>query len=177
MATECGVGECWSNCEQQLTKKQVVETCTKHVSSSLGPEPFVRKNCIAGVWRGNRIAVMDFACAKGPSTAADGFDMVIIRPSATNGSVSLWGGGRIFGFNFWFDPEWLLFFSLSLSLCLRIFATWDCVAVGPVGFVLFFNSCFTRRHSPYSWGNAHTLSMNTRNVVHTVWSVGLAFFL
>jgi len=37
---------------------------------------------------------MDFACAKGPSIVTDGFDMVVIRTSATNGSMSLWGGGE-----------------------------------------------------------------------------------
>ena len=81
---------------------------------------------------------MDFACAEGPSIMVDGFDMVIIRTSATNGSMSLWGEGQ----KLWFEPRVALFFWL------RIFATWDCV-VGNVGCALSFNSCYTW-HSPYS---------------------------
>jgi hypothetical protein len=37
------------------------------------------------------IAVMEFACVKGPSIVADGFDIVIKRNYATNSSVSLGG--------------------------------------------------------------------------------------
>ena len=164
MATESGIGECWSNCEQPLTKKLVVmETCTKRSSSSLGPEPFVH-NHIARLWHVNLIALLDFACAKGPSIVADGFDMVIIRTGATNGSMSLWGGGL------WFEPR------VALLCWLRTFATWDCVVVGNVGCAVSFNSCYTW-HTPYSWGNTHRRNVNSRNVVCTVWSVGLAFFL
>lgn len=45
--TESGVGECRSSCEQPLTKKLVVKTCTIHKSSSLGPEIFLHKNYIS----------------------------------------------------------------------------------------------------------------------------------
>jgi hypothetical protein len=53
----------------------------------------VHKNYIALLGHGNLIAVMDMACTKGPCIVADGFDMVMIRTSATNGSMSCVGGG------------------------------------------------------------------------------------
>ena len=137
------------------------QTCTKHNSSSLGPEPFVHKLYIARLWHGNLTAVMDFACAKGPSIVTDGFDMVVIRTSATNGSMSLWGGD--------FEPR------VPLLCWLKTFATWDCV-VGNVGCAFSFISCYTW-HTAYSWGNTHSPSVNSRNVVCTFWSVDLADLL
>ena len=91
---------------------------------------------------------------------ADGFDMVIIRTSAINGSMSLWRGAETLVSTFGLNPEWLFFW-------LRIFATLDCVAVGNVGCALSFNSCHTW-HSPYRRGNTHSLSVKSRNVVGAV---------
>jgi len=175
-ATESGLGECWSNCEQPLTRKLGVENCTRHNSSFLGPEPFMHKNYIARLWHGNLTAVLDFACAKGPSIVADGFDMVVIRTSATNGSVSLWGGG--FGLN----PECLCCVGWG-RLQIGIVLLWGMCAVlfrlirvtGGIELTAeeIHTSCYSW-HRAYSWGNTHSHSLNSRNVVHTVRAVGLA---
>lgn len=62
------------------------------------------------------MAVMDFACAKGPSIVADGFDMFIVRTFATNGSMSFWQW-KNFGWIdiFWFEPSGLVV--LAEDLC------------------------------------------------------------
>jgi len=67
---------------------------------------------------------MDFACAKGPSIVADGFDMVIIRTSAINGSMSSWGGAETLVSTFGLNPGWLLFWGGSGSLELGIVLFW-----------------------------------------------------
>jgi len=112
----------------------VVQTCTKHSSSSLGPEPFAHKKYIARLWHGNLTAILDFACAKGPSIVADSFDMVIICHCE--------GGGL------WFEPR------VPLFCWVRTFVTWDCVVVGNVVCALSFNSCYIW-HTAYIWGYTH----------------------
>jgi hypothetical protein len=52
------------------------------------------------------------------------FDMVIIRTSAINGSMSLGGGGNLVS-TFGLNPEWLCFFgSGSLQLGIVLWEMW-----------------------------------------------------